>query len=173
MSALFGLVLASSSSAATDAGLPLPTDLQYWTPEVHDRFIADTESNLGYIVHDDGQYTMFRIGSGKEKIVHYMGITYDASTPSDMWDVRSTTTFNNDHITFGKTGVFLRLTRGGEETSYGIHATANIDDILASDDRYRSEGCILVGNDVLQVLEKTYALNGNDLNVVTVHGLQM
>jgi hypothetical protein len=172
MAILFGLVVSSSSPApAVTPNLPLPVDLQYWVPQKNDRFVADTKANLGYIVHDNGSYTMFRIGSGKEETVHYMGITYDASTPTTHWEVKSTTVFNNDHITFGKSGLFLRLSRDGQDTSYGIHATANIDDILASNDRYRSYGCILVSNQVLGILSSTYTLSGNKLDVVTVGGM--
>jgi hypothetical protein len=66
----------------------------------------------------------------------------------------------------------MRLYSEGENmTSYGIHATANIEDILASDDRYRSMGCILVSESVLDILEQTYTLNGDMLPVVTVNGL--
>lgn len=150
----------------------LPIDLDRWTPAVHDRLIADTQSNIGYIVHEDGNFTMFRIGSGKQRVVNYLGRTYNASTPSGSWKVLSTKVFANDHITFGKTGLFLRLSQENDETSYGIHATANIDTLLTWSDRYKSYGCILVNNDVLDILKKTYELSGNELDVATVYGIE-
>lgn len=166
MSVLFGLVVAGNGPTSS-AFIPV----QEWVPMQHDRFIADTEANMGYIVHNDGSYTEFRIGSGQQKTVHYMGITYDASTPLAHWEVKSTT-IQTDHGTFGPTGFFLRLYQNGTEyTSYGIHSTGNINDILAGNDRYKSMGCLLVSNTVLDLLKKTYELNGDDLDVVTVFGL--
>ncbi|HVW66117.1 MAG TPA: L,D-transpeptidase family protein [Candidatus Peribacteraceae bacterium] len=166
MSVLFGFVVATTP-AASPAFIPV----QEWVPMQHDRFIADTEANMGYIVHDDGSYTAFRIGSGQQKTVHYMGITYDAATPLAHWEVKSTT-IQTDRGTFGPTGFFLRLYENGKDyTSYGIHSTGNINDILAGNDRYKSMGCILVSNQVLNLLAKTYELNDHDLDVVTVFGL--
>ncbi len=165
LGAIFGLALGSMGPSPA-----LPIEASYWTPEIHDTFIADTESNMGYIVHENGDYTMFRIGSGQQKKVHYMGITYDASTPVEHWAVKSTK-IQTDRITFGESGFFMRLWRDNEETAYGIHATENIKDILASNDRYKSMGCILVSNDILDILKKTYELNGKNLDVVTVEGI--
>ena len=148
----------------------MPIDLSRWVPEVHDRFIADTKSNVGYIVHDNGSYTMFRIGSGKNSEVWYLGRRYNAHTPERVWKVESIT-YQTDHITFAKSGEFLRLYTDGESTPYGIHATQNINEMLTWEDRYKSMGCILVSNDVLQVLAHTYVMNGNKLEVATVEGL--
>ena len=80
-----------------------------------------------------------------------------------------------DRITFGPKGRFLRLYKDGEEyTSYGIHDYAYIDKILSQDTegRYFSMGCILVNQEVLDLLEETYTLNGNRLEVYTTQGLQ-
>ena len=167
---MFGIVLASSPASPT-GHRALPTDLSHWTPAIHDRFIADTKQNIGYIVHENGDYTMFRIGSGKRQEVNYGGHTYNAATPETIWHVESTT-YQTDKITFGKSGFFLRLYDNDAFTPYGIHATANIDDLLTWDDRYRSMGCILVSNEVLDVLAHTYVLNGNDLEVATIYGIE-
>ncbi len=167
MSILFGLVTVSSGPLTTAQVIPL----QNWIPAVDDRFIADTEVNQGYIVHSNGAYTTFPIGSGKEQNVHYAKMNYNAATPDELWTVKSTT-IQRDRATFGKSGLFLRLYYDGNtESHYGIHATGNITDILASDDRYKSMGCILVSNEILEILAQTYALNGNKLDVATVHGL--
>jgi hypothetical protein len=167
MSILFGLAVASSGPMSTANTIPL----QEWVPMQNDHFIADTETNQGYIVHPDGSFATFPIGSGKEERVNYAHLTYNAATPDRLWTVKSTT-IQTDHGTFGKTGLFLRLSSSGDpESHYGIHATGNINDILKKDDRYKSMGCILVSDDVLDILAQTYALNSNTLSVATIHGL--
>lgn len=168
VSILFGLMLGGPSPIAVQQ-IPL----QEWVVQRNDRFIVDTQSNMGYLVHESGNYTSFKVGSGQRKTVRYIGKTYNAATPSKYWEVQSTAVFG-DKGTFGKSGRFMRLYMDGElETSYGIHATGNIDEILASDvdGRYKSMGCVLVGDDVLDILYKTYELNGKMLQVATAEGL--
>ncbi len=167
--ALFGIVVATSSGGSNDQQLPI--DVSAWTPEIHDRFVADTKSNIGYIVHEKGGFTMFRIGSGQRKIVNYMSRTYDAATPSKKWTVLSTT-IQTDQDSFGKEGHFLRLYDNKEYTAYGIHTTDNIQKILSADDRYKSFGCVLVSEQVLSILMKTYTLNNNTLDIVTIEEIE-
>jgi hypothetical protein len=165
-SAIVGLVVTTSSPAASSFVSP-----DVWTPVKGDVFIADTRANMGYIVHADGEYTGMRIASGKRETVHYMRQTYNAATPSDGWTVKEINV-QRDRLTFGKDGTFMRLYRDGtQHTSYGIHSVANIDDLLATDERYYSMGCVLVDYDTLDILLDTYALNGNTLDVLTVDGL--
>lgn len=167
LSLIFGLQVVVSGPALPVQYIPV----DQWVPQKHDRLIADTAQNVGYIAHENGAYTSFPIGSGKRENVRYMGKSYYAATPSKKWTVKSTTTFK-DRITFGKTGFFMRLySEGTEYTSYGIHATDNIDDILASPDRYKSYGCILVSNDILELLAQTYIKNGHKLEVATMDGI--
>lgn len=169
MSVLFGLVVSTSSAPASLQSAHV--ELADWQVQKGDRFIVDTEANIGYIVHIDGTYTSTLVGSGKRQIVNYIGKTYNATTPSAKWVVKSKNLYA-DHITFGKSGRFLRLYQDGKiSTSYGIHATANIDDMLTWDDRYKSMGCVLVSESVLDILEATYKLNGDSLDVVTTAGL--
>jgi len=165
MSLLFGLVM-SGPAPMTTQYIPL----EQWEAQAGDRFIADTQENTGYIVHESGNYTSMRIGSGQQKVVRYIGKVYNAATPAEQWVVKSAH-IQGDRATFGKTGRFLRLYLDDKTTAYGIHATGNIDEILASDDRYKSMGCILVSDAVLDILETTYALNGNKLEVVTTKGV--
>ncbi len=166
MTILFGLAMSSTISLNTTY-IPFAE----WEAQVGDRFIADTQANVGYIVHENGDYTSVRVGSGKRRIVQYMGRRYNAETPIGNWAVKSTH-IQGDKGIFGKTGKFLRLYYNGDErTAYGIHATGNIEDILAKDDRYISMGCILVHDDVLKVLEKIYELNGGMLEVATTYGI--
>ena len=167
MSALFGLVV-SASPMTSYHHVPL----EEWVAAKGDRFIVDTRENVGYIVHEDGSFTHMRVGSGRNEVVRYIGRTYLASTPSSRWTVKSKH-IQGDKITFGPSGRFLRLYKNGTDyTAYGIHATANIDYLLAEDDRYKSFGCVLVDDDVMDVLYKTYELNNNSLEVVTIHGLE-
>lgn len=166
MSVLFGLVV-SGPAPLTSQYIPL----DQWQPEAGDRFIVDTEENVGYLVHESGNYTSMKVGSGKKQVVHYIGRTYNATTPEAYWVVKSSH-IQGDRITFGPTGRFLRLYMNGtEHTAYGIHPTANINDILAGDDRYKSMGCVLVSEAVMDILMTTYALNGDRLEVVTRHGI--
>jgi hypothetical protein len=165
-SAIVGLVVATSTPMASQH-----VSMDAWTPMKGDVFIADTRSNMGYIVHPDGEYTSMKIGSGKREVVHYMKRTYNATTPSDGWIVKEIDT-QSDRLTFGKNGTFMRLFRDGTQyTSYGIHSVANIDDILDDDERYYSMGCVLVDYDTLDILLQTYKLNGDSLQVLTVDGL--
>ncbi len=166
LSLLFGFVAATSNVGATAQAIPL----DQWIPQQSDRFIADTEANQGYIVHSNGSYTTFKIGSGQQKTVRYLKKTYNAATPEENWTVQSTT-IQRDRGTFGKSGLFLRLYIDGSDTNYGIHATGNIEEILADTDRYKSMGCILVSDTVLELLAQTYTLNDERLEVATVKGL--
>lgn len=165
VSILFGLVL-SSATPAVSPYIPL----SQWHAQAGDRFIADTQENVGYLVHEDGSYTSMVIGSGRRETVHYIGKTYDATTPPAQWEVQDINIQNNRAI-FGKTGRFLRLFQQDEYTNYGIHSVGNIDDILASDNRYMSMGCVLVNDAILDILIATYHLNGDSLDVVTTYGL--
>lgn len=167
LSLLFGLTVAVS--APSDASsIPLSA----WQAEQGDRFIADTRDNIGYLVHEDGRYTSVLIGSGRRHVVRYIGRTYNATTPSMLWEVRSMD-IKGDRSTFGKSGRFLRLYENGERTAYGIHSTSNIAQILSFDDRYKSFGCILVDESVIDHLLAAYDLNGGTLAVATTYGIDV
>jgi hypothetical protein len=166
MSLLFGLVV-SVSAQQTSTFIPLTQ----WEALQGDRFIVDTQENVGYLVHENGDYTSFLVGSGRREWVYYIGRSYKATTPAWRWSVKSTSV-KGDRRTFGKTGRFMRLYKNGDEhTSYGIHATSNIDEILAMENRYKSMGCILVDDAVLDILYKMYELNGESIDVVTTYGI--
>ena len=167
LSLLFGVAVSAQAPAAS---VPLP--LTEWQVQANDRFIADTKQNMGYLVHEDGRYASFRIGSGQRRVVSYIGRTYNATTPVGYWKIKSLHRKGRS-VTFGN-GRFLRMYKDGDAyTAYGIHATSNIDDILSweTDDRYVSYGCILVSEEVLNILEAAYILNGEMLEIVTVQGI--
>lgn len=167
LSVLFGLAV-SSGATLTSQFVPL----EEWTAQTGDRFIVDTQDNIGYIAREDGLYTSFPVGSGQRRVVHYIGKTYNATTPPARWSIGAMDKKTGDRATYGNTGRFLRLyhERWGR-TSYGIHSTSNIDEILSSTSRFRSMGCILVSDRILDILETTYYLNGQTLDVVTTYGL--
>jgi hypothetical protein len=155
--------------------IPLTTQqipLEQWQVLEGDRFVADTKENQGYLIHESGNYTTFPIGSGKRQRVQYLGMNYNAATPSRFWVVKSTDIFG-DRATFGKTGLFLRLyEQGTTKTFYGIHSVGNIDKLLDGENRYHSMGCVLVSDEVLEIIRQTYELNGFELEVATINGME-
>lgn len=151
------------------------TPFENWLPASGDTFLVDTEANVGYLLHaDEGGYTSFPVATGQHRVVRYIGRVYNATTPVATWKVLSKD-IKGDRITFGKLGRFLRLSMEGSEglesTSYGIHSHAYASKMLASTDRYRSMGCIIVSDDVLDRIIETYTFNADTLNVKTVAGL--
>jgi hypothetical protein len=176
VNALFGIMMSTAAIQATAAAAPstaLVIPEAEWQPMQGDRFIVDTKNNEGYLIHSDGSYTEFDVATGRRHVVHYLGLTYDATTPVSRWQVHSIEV-TGDRITFGPEGHFLRLFKNGDEyTSYGIHDYAFLNDVLDKDTegRYFSMGCVLVRKSILNLLEKTLDLNGNNLDVVTTYGL--
>jgi hypothetical protein len=150
----------------------LPQTIAEWQPEAGDVFIVDTKENTGTLLHPDGIRTSFRVVTGQRNTVRYIGRVYDARTPARSWTALSKE-MKGDRTTFGKDGVFLRLTNNNtdEETPYGIHTHRSADKMLAEDYRYRSMGCIIVSEEILSIIESTFALNGNMLPVLTTNGL--
>lgn len=145
-----------------------------WQPQRGDSFVADTSANVGYLVHRNGEFTSFAIATGQRRIVRYIGRVYNASTPNTTWRALSNEV-KGDRITFGKQGRFLRLSKfegsDAERTPYGIHSHAYIQKMLADQDRYKSMGCVLVSEEVLDTVIETYDLNDQSLDVFTVSGL--
>ncbi len=149
-----------------------PVPVEQWTVTEGDEFIADTEENLGYLVHKDRGYTVFPIVTGQRKVVRYIGRVYDATTPIKDWTVKVQQK-KDDRVTFGKSGRFLRLnTDGGtEETPYGIHSHLYAEKMLAATMRYRSMGCIIVSESMMDTIEAIFKINGDTLHVITVDGI--
>ncbi len=163
---LFGLAVAASLAGV---GYVSP---ETWVPLQGDRVIVDTKENVGYIVRSNGDYTSFPVLTGQRRVVRYIGRTYNAATPDKAWTINSVEVKGRS-MTFGETGTFMRLYDDGEKTAYGIHSHLTFQKMLDEGDRYRSMGCVLVSEDVLKLLVKTYETNGNALDVVTVHGVEM
>lgn len=161
------LPMASANSLPSEQA---PTRIEEWQPVAGDSFVVDTEENIGFLVHVDGGYTSFPVVTGQHRVVRYIGRVYDAATPVRTWTAL-TQEVKGDRITFGKRGLFLRLFSSGDDrTPYGIHSHAYAEKMLRSVDRYRSMGCVIVSNAILDILISTFELNEKKLDVVTVYG---
>ncbi len=167
LSSIFGLALVAS--VASNGG-PIPQEA--WVPVAGDRVIVDTQANVGYLVHEDGTYLEFPVLTGQKRYVYYIGRGYYAATPEKTWTVREVEVKGRS-MTFGETGTFLRLYDEGERTAYGIHSHLTFEKMLSEGDRYRSMGCVLVSEDILKLIVKTFETNGNALDVATVNGVTL
>lgn len=136
---------------------------------VGDALIVDTKENIGFLVHRNGGYMTFDVVTGQQRVVHYIGRTYNARTPHRFWRVLDKEV-KSDRTTFGPEGLFLRLFDEDGKTAYGIHGHRSADEMLALEKRYRSMGCIIVSQRILNIIEATYEGNGGRLDVLTVSG---
>ncbi len=160
----------TQSSTVMPSELP-PTPISSWDVRSGDSLIVDTKMNEGYLVHQDGGYLAFPVVTGQRRVVRYIGRTYNAATPTGSWSTLSKET-KGDHITFGRNGTFFRLFRDkDDETAYGIHSHAYADTMLAKEERFRSMGCIIVSEQILEVIGLTFELSGQKMAVVTTFGI--
>ena len=60
-----------------------------------------------------------------------------------------------------------RLYRDGDESPYGIHSYYKVDQWMEDEKRYKSMGCIVVTEQILDVIEKTFELSKNKMTVIT------
>ncbi len=148
-----------------------PMQSSDWIPGVGDTFLADTKNNVGYLIHKNNSgYLKFLIATGQRNTVNYLGRSYIATTPVREWAVVSRE-IKSDRTTFGKQGRFLRLSYNSEKTPYGIHSHASIETMLSKSERYRSMGCILVSDDILDLMDETFDINDGSIAVNTVYGI--
>lgn len=146
------------------------TPIEEWVPAEGDALIVDTEKNVGYLVHADRGFTSFPLVTGQRRYVRYIGRSYNATTPVRNWQATSVD-IKWDRTTFGERGIFLRLSYKDEETPYGIHSHKYVDVMMDRFERYGSMGCIIVTDEMLDIILDTYELNGEALAVRTVYGL--
>ena len=149
----------------------LTNNLKEWTPMAGDTFEVNVETNMGRLVHENGESVEFEVVTGVRRVVSYIGLRYYAATPAQNWIVRSTE-IKRDRWTFGKTGRFIRLFKvaadGTEEsTSYGIHPFLNEDSMFKVPGRYGSMGCIILRESLEDLIEKTIETNGGSMSVRT------
>jgi hypothetical protein len=145
------------------------TDISEWEAQIGDVFIVDTDVNIGYLVHRTGGYTQFPVVTGQRRVVRYIGRTYNARTPNLSWSILDKEV-KGDRTTFGKEGLFLRLFDEDGRTAYGIHSHRSIDSMLSEKERYRSMGCILVSQTMLDIIEATFEGSSRKLDVLTING---
>ncbi len=134
-----------------------------------DYFVADLENGMGFLVNEEEkQFTFFPLLSGQRRNVCYIGRCYYGATPEQEW-IAKEESIQGDRITFSETGEFLRLfeDEGEKKTSYGIHGHANFDEMLATGEKFKSMGCIIVADEVLDVVEESFIANSEELRVIT------
>ncbi|MSR86892.1 hypothetical protein EXS70_01835 [Candidatus Peribacteria bacterium] len=165
---LFGLFLLAAPLGASAAD---NMTVGGWEPAAGDVFIVDVPSNMGYLVHEDGRAFPFTVATGRKAFVHYIGKYYNAETPLRTWKAQSRES-TNDRYTFGVSGRFLRLYQDGNRTSYGIHSYYKVDEWMQQDERFLSMGCIIVTENILDVIEKTYTLNKKSLTIITTDDVE-
>lgn len=152
--------------------LSVPTSLaaEVWQPDFGDQLYVDTSANIGYLVHQNGDFVSFPVATGTRRTVRFLGQRYFAATPNTRWAAKGFTV-QKDRSLYGSTGRFLRLYREGlSKTLYGIHAHADFDTWTREGNRHKSFGCIVVSENVLEAILATYELNGNQLEVTTSAG---
>lgn len=170
LSFLVTLLIGATLGSAMAPSPPQEEVVRSWQPEEGDTLYVDTQANLGYLIHPDSRRFVFRVATGQRRTVRYIGMTYFAGTPEASWLVKSHH-IQGDRITYGREGHFLRMYKDADEYShYGIHTHASADSMLQEQDRYASMGCIIVSKSLLDLLERTYAVNGDLLPVVTANG---
>ncbi len=141
-----------------------------WVPEANDVLIVDVQSNTAYLLHQDARYLPFLVATGMKRKVHYLNHSYYAQTPTGTWVARERK-IQLHKRDFGPTGRFLRLFQNGTlRTAYGIHSHKDIEQWMQRGDRYTSLGCIVVSEQMLDIIERTYEIGGNRLVVITTLG---
>lgn len=132
-----------------------------------DYMVADIERSVGYLVSTEHHEIMpFVLLSGQKRFKgRFGGVTYEG-TPEIDWVVRQMDV-KGDRVTFGDTGRFFRMFDGESRTAYGIHSHKYFQYMSDSDNYFRSLGCLLVSDDVLDVIQKSFEANDNILNLKT------
>lgn len=161
----------AASDALFTPASSITSDVSDWTPMEGDTFEVNVETNMGRLIHKNGDSLQFEVVTGVRRVVSYIGLRYFAATPTQNWVVRSTE-IKRDRWTFGKSGRFIRLFKvhndGSEEsTSYGIHPFGNEDSMFKVPGRYGSMGCIILRESMEDMIQKTIAANGGSMNVRT------
>lgn len=146
---------------------PKMVTLADWQSEKDDMLRVNVITNMGYLTHPNGDFLEFPLVTGQRRYVYYIGRYYFAGTPVQEWEIRGTE-IKYDRVTFGKTGRFLRLYHNGVSTPYGVHPYRYEERMFAEGPRYRSMGCIIVTEEMTDLLEQTLEVNEGSLKVVTV-----
>lgn len=153
------------------AAAPQHVSLTQWQVHVGDSLVVDTKTNEGYLIHTDGRFFKFPVATGQHRFVCYIGRCYNAKTPEKTWQIKART-IKGDRTTFGPSGRFLRLFDDNEQTAYGIHEYKYEDRMFSDQPRYKSMGCIIVKKEVMDIIDRTYAVNEGVIDVVTRYGVE-
>lgn len=149
----------------------LSNDIREWTPMPGDKFEVNVETNMGRLIHTNGESVEFEVVTGVRRVVRYIGRRYYAATPAAEWIVRETV-IKKDRWTFGKSGRFIRLYKvdsdGNEiSTAYGIHPFGREDAMFRVPGRYGSMGCIILRESMEDIIQQTIRVNGGEMKVRT------
>lgn len=166
---ILGCVLLSTLPSLARGAEGISTDT--WQPQTGDVFVVDVEQNTGYLVHPDGQSLTFPVATGRKGYVSYIGRYYRAETPVRTWTAEQFQ-IKGDRRTFGVSGRFIRLFRNGESSPYGIHSYFKIAEWMEEDERYFSMGCIVVTEEMMDVIQKTFEANDQKMTVITTNDAQ-
>ena len=148
-------------------------DISIFEPSEGDYMIADPDKGIGYLINDKARkYASFDLLSGQKRYVSYIGRYYYAATPLRDWVVKSKE-IKGDRVTFAASGRFLRLYVDGKGTPYGIHGYKYFETTVAKNIKYISYGCLLVGDEVLDVIIKSFEANGGEFKVKTTTDEQL
>jgi len=149
---------------------PSPVAQTEWHAQIGDRIVVDTQENQGYLIHSNGRYLEFPVATGRRSYVCYIGRCYNATTPVREWRIASKD-IKGDHMTFGPSGRFLRLYYKDESTPYGFHEYGNEESMFDDQPRFKSMGCIIVKRSIMDILDRTFAVNEGKIDVVTKFGV--
>lgn len=109
-------------------------------------------------MHPSGEYYLpFKVATGQRRVVHYIGRTYDATTPLGLFHI-GLENVKGDRTTFGSTGRFFRLLENQDEmTAYGFHGHAASKYMLNDPDeeRYKSMGCVITDEEMIKIIAET------------------
>lgn len=171
LSSLFLSILLLMNFGASSAGAKVFVDrvelAKVWSqvsydeyiPAKGDYFLVDIEKAVGYLLNDIGQtYTSFPIMTGSKR----------TPTPEKDWVVLQKNIQPN-RVVFAESGEFFRmfLDEGKTFTHYGIHGYGFFEEEIEKGTKFLSLGCVLVADDVLDLIEESYLANGESLNIST------
>jgi hypothetical protein len=135
-----------------------------WEKRPGDRIFVDLNTNEIYFQRAYGSAISARIqgGSGVNRMVTWLGMTYNGATPEGKWLIKEKVNKNLFWVFGSKESseqLFFRMFRLNEDgstefTHYGIHTTPNIDSIITNSAGYGSYGCVLTSYDLLKFVEE-------------------
>ncbi len=148
------------------------SEIADYAPSEGDYLTVFIPTGKAYLANDTTKiYAEFPILSGQPRNVRYIGRYYFAATPEQEWEVKSMDV-KKDRVTFGKTGRFFRLYENGNGTPYGIHGYKYADKIIKSGKIYASMGCVIVPEEVLNVIDASFKADTKVLKVITTSDIQ-